>query len=185
MGPILFLLFINDLPLNWKNRNGLFADYATFYASVSTLTDVQVQLQRDLSNTTTWTNDHGMAAHPQKTKYMITGTRQKLSRCEECPFSLCLDGRQPEQTQEERLLGLDINPSLSCSSHVANLRKKLGKRVAVLPRIKNSYQLNIASFYLMLVLNLFLSTVSPFGEFVMKDYWMRFLKFKRDVRVLY
>ena len=69
LGPILFLLFINDVPLNWKNRNGLFADYATFYASVSTLTDVQVQLQRDLSNTTTWTNDHGMAAHPQN---MIT-----------------------------------------------------------------------------------------------------------------
>ena len=124
MGPILFLLFINDLPLNWKNRNGLFAEYATFYARVSTLTDVQVQLQRDLSNTTTWTNDHGMAAHPQKTKYMIIGTRQKLSRCEECALSMSLDGRQPEQTQEERLFGLDTNPSLSCSSHVANLRKK-------------------------------------------------------------
>ena len=90
----------------------------------------------DLSNTTTWTNDHGMAAHPQKTKYMIIGTRQKLSRCEECALSMSLDGRQPEQTQEERLFGLDINPSLSCSSHVANLRKKRWKRVAVLPRIK-------------------------------------------------
>ena len=40
---------------------------------------------------------HGpkMAAHPQKTKYMITGTRQKLSRF------------------KERFLGLDIDPSLS------------------------------------------------------------------------
>ena len=56
---------------------------------------------------------------------MIICTRQKLSRCEECALSLCLDSRQLEQTQEERLLGLDIDPSLSCSSHVANLRKKL------------------------------------------------------------
>ena len=53
-----------------------------------------------------------MAAHLQKTKYMIIGTRQKLSRCEESAFSLCLDGRQLEQTQEERLLGLDIDPTL-------------------------------------------------------------------------
>ena len=124
LGPILFLLFIIDLPLTWKNRNGLFADDATFYASASTLTDVQVQLQRDLSNTATWTNDHGMATHPQKTKDMITGTRQMLSRCEECALSLCLDDRQLEQTQEERLLGLDIDPSLSWSYHVANLGKK-------------------------------------------------------------
>ena len=112
MGPVLFLLFINDLPLIWKNRNGLFTNDATLYASASNLIDVQVQLQRDLSNTATWTKDHGMAAHPQKTKYMITGTRQKHSRCEECALSLCLDGRQLEQTQEERLLGLDIDRPL-------------------------------------------------------------------------
>ena len=77
-----------------------------------------------------------MAAHPQKTKYMIIGTRQKLSRCEESALSPCLDGRQLEQTQEERLLGLDIDPSLSWSSQVGNLRKKLLKRVAVLARIR-------------------------------------------------
>ena len=112
LGPVLFLLFINDLPLTWKNRNGLFADDATFYASATTLTDVQVQLQRDLSNTATWSKDRGMAAHPEKTKYMIIGTGQKLSRCEECALSLWLDGRQLEQTQEERLLRLDIDPSL-------------------------------------------------------------------------
>ena len=36
----------------------VFADDATFYASTSNLTDVQVQPQRDLSNTATWTKDH-------------------------------------------------------------------------------------------------------------------------------
>ena len=77
-----------------------------------------------------------MAAHPQKTKYMITGTRQKFSRFKESALSLCLDGRHLEQTQEERFLGLAIDPSLSQSSQVGNLRKKLPKRVAVLARIK-------------------------------------------------
>ena len=69
-----------------------------------------------------------------------------------------MDDRQLEQTQEERLVGLDYDPSLSWSSHIANLREKK---------------------YLMLVL----STVFPFGEVVMQDYWMRFLKFKKDVLV--
>ena len=136
LGPVLFLLFVNDLPLSWKNSYGLFADDATFYASATSLTDVQLQLQQDLSNTATWTKEHGMVAHPEKTRYMIMGTRQKLSRCEECALSLWLDDRQLEQTQEERLLGLVIDPSLSWSSHVTKLRKKLLKRVAVLARIK-------------------------------------------------
>jgi len=42
LGPVLFLLFINDLPLTWKNRNGLFADDTTFYVSATTLPEVQV-----------------------------------------------------------------------------------------------------------------------------------------------
>ena len=35
-----------------------------------------------------------------------------------------MDDRQLEQTQEERLVGLDYDPSLSWSSHIANLREK-------------------------------------------------------------
>ena len=61
-----FLLFINDLPLSWESRNGLFADYATFYASATTLTDVQSQLQRDLNSAAIWTKEHGMVAHRKK-----------------------------------------------------------------------------------------------------------------------
>ena len=51
LSPVLFLLVINDLPLTWTNRNGLFVDDATFYASASTLTYVQVQLQRERQTT--------------------------------------------------------------------------------------------------------------------------------------
>ena len=74
LGPVLFLLFVNDLHLSWKNSYGLFADDTTFYASATSLTDVQLQLQQDLSNTGTWTKEHGMVAHPEKTKYLIIGT---------------------------------------------------------------------------------------------------------------
>jgi len=44
--------------------------------------------------------------------------------------------RKLEQAQEERLLGLDIDPTLSWSNHVTNLRKILLKRVAVLASMK-------------------------------------------------
>ena len=72
------------------------------------------------------------------------------------------------------------------SSHIANRRKKLLKRVAVLVRIKKSlpfkYRLILG---LMLVLNLFSNIVYLFGEVVMQDYWMTFLKLRNDVRVLF
>ena len=49
---------MSDLPLSWERRNGLFADDAIFSASAITLTDVQLQLQRDLESTTIWTKEH-------------------------------------------------------------------------------------------------------------------------------
>ena len=51
-----------------------------------------------------------MVAHPEKTKHMIIGIRQKLFHCEKCALTLFLDDRELEQAQEERLLGLDIDP---------------------------------------------------------------------------
>lgn len=136
LGPSLFLLFINDLPLSWKNENGIFADDATFYASAQSLSTIQDDLQRDLASTAKWTKEHGMVAHPEKTKYMIIGTNQKISHCKDCSLSLWLNDKQLQQTHDERLLGVDIDPKLTWSTHVENLRKKLLKRIAVLARIK-------------------------------------------------
>jgi len=67
---------------------------------------------------------------------MILGTRQKLSRCEECVLTIFLDDGKLEQAQKGRLLGLDIDPTLSWSNHVTSLRKKLLMRFVVLARIE-------------------------------------------------
>ena len=77
---------------------------------ITNITVPLVALNQNDSKRHNGPKDHGMAAHPQKKKYMITGTRQKLSRCEESALSG--PGRQLEQTQEERLLGLDIDATL-------------------------------------------------------------------------
>ena len=78
----------------------------------------------------------GVVAHPEKTKHMIIGIRQKLFHCEKCALTLFLDDRELEKAQEERLLGLDIDPTLLWSNYVTNLRRIPLKRVALLVRIK-------------------------------------------------
>ena len=41
LGPALFLLFINDLPLVLKNNIGIYGDDSTLYASAPTLPEVE------------------------------------------------------------------------------------------------------------------------------------------------
>ena len=71
LGPALFLLFINDLPLGLKNNIGLFADDSTLHASGPTLQNVEEKLETDLHEISKWTEENKMKIHQSKTKYCI------------------------------------------------------------------------------------------------------------------
>jgi len=64
LGPMLFLMFINDLALIWKNQYALCADDATIYASKTSVTE-------DLDATNQWTKQNQMATNLEKTKCIL------------------------------------------------------------------------------------------------------------------
>ena len=78
-----------------------------------------------------------MVAHQDKTKYMIIGTRQKLSRCEDCSLTLLLNNKNLQKCENEKLLGIHIDSNMTWSKQVEELRKKLLKRIAAFNRIKD------------------------------------------------
>ena len=54
LGPLLFLIYINDIGLNIKFRIRLFADDTLLYATVSSEDDANT-LQQDLDSLVAWT----------------------------------------------------------------------------------------------------------------------------------
>ena len=78
VGPALFLLFINDLPLVLKNNIGIYTDASTLYASAPTLAEVEEKIRPDIDAVSMWAKENKMKMHPAKTKYIIISTRQKL-----------------------------------------------------------------------------------------------------------
>ena len=75
LGPLLFLLFINDLPDNITSKTRLFADDCIVYRTILTATDTEI-LQDDIYKLAEWERTWGMNFHPQKCS-VLTATRSR------------------------------------------------------------------------------------------------------------
>ena len=76
LGPILFVLFINDLPDIVRSSVFLFADDTKIYRRISSMEDREV-LQSDLTKLQDWSNRWILKFHPDKCKSMSISTPQR------------------------------------------------------------------------------------------------------------
>ena len=93
LGPILFSLYINDLPLCIKALCELFADDTSLHDHHT------AWLQNSLDNLIDWTEMNHMALHPDKTKFMLITTRQKRQNIVSYFHPLTVQGITIEEVQ--------------------------------------------------------------------------------------
>ena len=72
--------------------------------------------------------------HPEKTKYSIISTRQKIANSPKQTLDLSVDGMQ--KVESERVLGVYIDSHLTWIEHIDILRRKLLQRIAILGRAR-------------------------------------------------
>ena len=79
LGPLLFLLYINDLAdcLD-KATPCLYADDTQIFLAATDLTEVNENLNHDMGKLTEWLDRNKLQHHPTKTKLMYIGSRKNL-----------------------------------------------------------------------------------------------------------
>tara|TARA_B110000881_G_C18538833_1_gene497307 strand:+ start:57 stop:1292 length:1236 start_codon:yes stop_codon:yes gene_type:complete len=134
LGPLLFLLFINDLPdcISAGTTARLFADDCILYRTINTDEDASL-LQQDLDNLQQWENDWHMSFHPEKCQVIHVSNKRKLIKK---PY--VIHNHTLEEVDSAKYLGVNIHKNLSWNHHINSITNKANSTRAFLQR--NIYQ---------------------------------------------
>ena len=79
LGPLLFSIYINDLPLLLKDTEvDIYADDATIWSNGTNCTGIQKTLNDSLDKANSWFKLNRMIPYTKKTKHLLVGFVQKL-----------------------------------------------------------------------------------------------------------
>ena len=138
LGPLLFSIFINDLPLHILNTKvvcDLFADDNSIHSRGTNVESVQHSLQEGLNDVSKWCDQNRMVVHPGKTKSMVLASRQK-HQLKPLILNLTLGTNITEQVREHRVLGITIDEELKWQPHIDNICKQVARNLFLLGQLR-------------------------------------------------
>ena len=122
LGPILFLLFINDLPSAAQHSTvDIYADDTTLSLSsdvTNGLTAMSSALQQDLDDVSRWSAANKMVTNAAKTKCLLVTGKRIPCKLDNCSLELKLVNSDIEQVDGQKLLGVTIDKHLCFDVHV-------------------------------------------------------------------
>ena len=150
LGPILFIIFINDLPDNIKSSLKIFADDTKLFKVVAGIHDKN-ELQQDLNLLAKWSKKWQLPFNETKCKIIHYGKKNPN-------YQYDMNGVVLESDREEKDLGVTFDSELKFATHIRNVTSKANSRVGIIRRTFST--LNTENFPL-----LYKSFVRPLLEY--------------------
>lgn len=137
LGPLLFIMFINDLPLYTNSVNtDMYADDTNLYVSGESKSAIERKLQISLNSLSTWCKYNGMLLNTSKTKVMLITTHQKRTSLTSKNLDLHFNNDNLNTITGDKILGIFVDNNLTWSTHIDKLCKKISANLWLLSNIK-------------------------------------------------
>ena len=131
LGPLLFLLYINDLPnTSSKLVFRIFADDTNIFCSSNDSNELQKVINEELGNVLKYCVANMLSINFKKTNYMIIASPKKKTNIS--ITTCCI-----EQKSQIKYLGVSIDEHLKWYAQLQHINNKLTKTVGILFKLRH------------------------------------------------
>jgi hypothetical protein len=137
LGPMLFMLFVNDLPMYINNgRCAMYADDTVVYVSSDTVAGASQNLNDVLNNVHNWFTSNRLVLNVSKSNAMLIGNGSAAENHNN--FDVLLDNSPLHTVQCTKYLGVNVDDQLKFDQHIHELVRKLNSKLSWLCRLRHS-----------------------------------------------
>ena len=150
LGPLLFIIYINDIAEKLSSLCRLFADDTSFGCSSHDGQHIKSVVDRDLKELDEWSAKWLMSFNPEKTEIMI------FSNVDTPDLAFSLNNYDIPISKTHKHLGVTFSSDAKWNNHVDNIIASVTKHLNVLRKLK--YQLcrkNLEKMYLVFIRPMF------------------------------
>ncbi len=140
LGPLLYLLYVNDIMYSCRSKILSFADDTTLFISKPDLNSLFAEVNLEINRLYNWFCANKLSLNANKTKYIVIKPPHK--RCDCTHMSVKIDGAELTRIDNDcdetstKFLGIYIDDSLSWKSHIANVNSKISRAIFSIKQVK-------------------------------------------------
>ena len=124
LGPLLFLIYVNDLPGVSNLITKLFADDTCLFLTASTVSELQAIANKELKCIEYWMASNKLTINYSKTKYMIICPNKQVNVGN---FNVSIDGNNIDRVGHFKYIGIEIDNNLGWKTHIQTLETEISR----------------------------------------------------------
>ena len=157
IGPLLFLIFVNDLPLvSNQMAFTLFADDTVLTTHNQNINQAAETTQLVLTKIATWCKNNKLTLNPNKTDYVIYGTKSRKTRAPK--INLRIGNTDIKEKDAYKYLGTTLDSSLTAGQQLSRLNQTLAPKLKTFRKLRDYISENTA-------LQLYKTTILPIIDY--------------------
>jgi hypothetical protein len=186
LGPVLFLVYVNDMPGMVPVENlFMFADDTTLFSKHRDAKSLEIQTFEQINNLAQYFSNNQLLLNSGKTGYLCIQTHQRANSTSALESNVFIGEDRLNPADSVDFLGVKLDGCLTWSDHIEKLEKKLSSGLFVLRRTSKLKNCNLSRLvYLSLMESHITYSIALWGGF--KTHLEKvFVMQKKAVRAIY